>query len=236
MKELKQLLDEHHPLVTFDENELTMLAEIAERVEFKKGEILFQETDPGDSIYIMVSGSVDLYTSLKGDVEQILMTVRTGGFVGALALIDDGLRDINARAAEKTVVYMFDQQALSSLAEEQHGLGVKLLRLVAELLSKRLRIAISSLRQNLEWTLQVSGLASLDISQLIVDRVSIEIELINGKKLAGTIMKAEERSAGFELFLATDDGAVHFIPYHAIVSACLQTAAINTNLDEASSY
>jgi CRP-like cAMP-binding protein len=50
MPELKQLLAVNLSVVSFDEDELTMLDEIAERVEFQEGEILFRETDPGDSI------------------------------------------------------------------------------------------------------------------------------------------------------------------------------------------
>jgi CRP-like cAMP-binding protein len=236
MKELKKLLSEHLPLVSFDDDEIIMLAEIAEIVEFPDGDVLFQEADPGDSIYLVASGAVDLYTRLKGDVEQTLLTVRPSGFVGALALIDDGPRDVNARAAEACMVYKFDSHELSSLTTTHHGLGVKLMRLVSDLLSKRLRLMVASLRQNLEWTLQVSGLASLDISQLIIDRATIEIELVNGKQLSGTIIKAEDRPSGFELFLAANDGTVHFIPYHAIVSASLPSDAIKTNLDESSSY
>jgi hypothetical protein len=123
------------------------------------------------------------------------------------------------------------------LMATHQSLGVKVLRLLADLLSKRLRIAIANLRQNLEWTLQVSGLASLDITQLIVDRVSIVIELVNGKQLTGSIMKAEEHpDGGFELFVATNDGTVHFIPYHAIVSASLPGDAIKTDSDKITSY
>ena len=68
------------------------------------------------------------------------------------------------------------------------GLGLKLLRLIADISSTRTRIVLNSLRQNLEWTMQVSGLASLDISQLIVDQVKIKIEMMNGKNITGTIM------------------------------------------------
>jgi len=50
MSELKQLLAVNLSVVSFDEDELTMLDEIAELVEFQEGGILFRETDPGDSI------------------------------------------------------------------------------------------------------------------------------------------------------------------------------------------
>jgi CRP-like cAMP-binding protein len=236
MPELKQLLAANISVVSFDEDEITMLDEIAELVEFQEVEILFRETDPGDSIYLVATGAVDLYTCLKGGIEQTLMTVRQSGFVGALALIDDGTRDINARVTESSSIYRFDGQVLISLSATHHGLGIKLLRFVSDLLSKRMRLIVASLKQNLEWTLQVSGLATLDINQLIIDQATVKIELVNGKHLSGTIIKAEDHQSGFELFLATNDKTVHFIPYHAIVSASLPSDAIKTNLDESSSY
>lgn len=235
MKELKELINEQQTVVSFDDGEIVMLAEIAELVELTQEQILFSEGDPGDCVYLVISGAVDLYTCLKKNLDQTIMTVRSGGFVGALAIIEDEARDISARAAEETKAYRFDRYKLHSLITEEHDLGVKILRLLADILSKRLHIAINSLKQNLEWTMQVSGLASLNVSQLIVDRVNIAIELVNGKHLTGIIMKAEEHPSGFELFLKTSDGNVHFIPYHAIVSASLPVDAIKTDPNESSS-
>lgn len=235
MKELKELINEHQAVVTFDDGDIEILTDIAEVVELAQGQILFRERDPGDCVYLVISGTVDMFTCLNEDIEQTIMTVRSGGFVGALVMIEDETREISARVGEETKAYKFDRLKLHSLIIEEHVLGVKLLRLLADILSKRLRIALNSLRQNLEWTMQISGLASLDISQLIVDRVDIVVELVNGKQLCGIIMKAEDRPSGFELFLKTNDGNVHFIPYHAIVSTSLSVEAIKTDSNQSSS-
>ncbi len=235
MKELKALINEQQTIVTFDGDEIEILATIAEPVDLAKGQLLFREQDAGDSVYLVISGAIDLFTNLNENLEQTIMTVRTGGFVGALAMIEDEIRDINARAAEETKAYRFNRDKLHSLITDEHGLGVKLLRLLNDILSKRLRIVINSLRQNLDWTLQVSGLAVLDIGQLIVDRVNIVVDLVNGKQLCGIIMKAEKHPSGFELFLKTNEGNVHFIPYHAIVSASLPVDAIKTDPNESTS-
>ena len=77
--------------------------------------------------------------------------------------------------------------------------------------------------------MQVSGLAALDISQLIVDQVKIKIEMMNGKNITGTIMKAEVHPQGYELFIKTNDGALHFIPYHAIASASFPLGDIDND-------
>lgn len=234
MNELKELLGEHHAVVTFDDEEIEILAETAEQVEIEPGDILFREQDPADSVYLVIFGAVNLYSCFNENIDQTIMTVRTGGFVGILAIIDDQVRDINARAVEKTKAYKFDREKLHTLIAEENNFGVKFLRLLNDLLGKRLHIAISSLRQNLEWTMQVSGLASLDISQLIVDRVNIVIELVNGKQLEGIIMKAENHPAGFELFVKTSEGNIHFIPYHSIVSASVPLESIKTTINDSS--
>ena len=218
MSDLKELFAMHSSVV-IDDGEVEVLSEISVLEQYEEGDVLFEADDPGDSVFMVRSGAVDLYTIVNSDIEQTLLSVREGGFVGIMALIHDGARDINARVSEKAELYKFDKNSLSSIITDGGNLGLKLLRLIADITSARTRIVLNSLRQNLEWTMQVSGLAALDMSQLIVDQVKIKIEMLNGKNITGTIMKAEEHPHGYELFVKTADGTLHFIPYHAIVSA-----------------
>jgi CRP-like cAMP-binding protein len=224
MPDLKELFAAHVSFV-FEDNEIETLSDIAEHVHYKKGELLFEADDPGDSVFMVGSGAVDLFTVINNDLEQTLLSVREGGFIGIVALIDDAARGINARVSERAELYKFDKERLSLIISDGGELGVKLLKIIADVTSTRTRIAVNSLRQNLEWTMQVSGLASLDISQLIVDQVNIKIDLVNGKDITGTIMKAEAHPQGYELFVKTSDGTLHFIPYHAIVSASFPLGA-----------
>jgi CRP-like cAMP-binding protein len=231
VKTLKELLDEHHTIASFDNGDIDILSGISKIVELEQGELLFQDQDSGDSVYLVISGSIDMFTRFNENLDQTIMTVRAGGFVGAMAMMDDEVRGINARAAEQTEVYKFDCGKLQLIIAANNSLSSKLLRLFNAILSQRLRIAMNSLRQNVEWTMQVSGLASLDISQLIVDQVNIVIHLVNGHQLAGVIVKAEEHPSGFELFVKTSDNNLHFIPYHAIVSASLPLDVMKSNPD-----
>ena len=218
MTDLRELFATHLS-VEFNDNEVDTLAEIAQRGQYEEGHLLFKEEDPGDSIFLVGSGAVDLYTIVEGTLEQTLLSVREGGFIGILALLEDASRDINARVSESAELYRFEKDKLTQLISDGGPIGLKILRMAAEIAANRTRIVLASLRQNLEWTMQVSGLAALDLSQLIVDQVDIRIEMMNGKHLTGTIMKAEERPHGFEIFVKTGDGIVHFIPYHSIASA-----------------
>lgn len=231
MKTLKELLDEHHTIVSFDNGDIEILSGISETVNLEQGDILFQDHDLGDALYLVISGSIEMFTRFSENLDQTIMAVRAGGFVGAMALMDDAIRDINARAAEQTEVYKFDCGKLQSIITANDNLSSKLLRLFNAILSQRLRIVMNSLRQNLEWTIQVSGLASLDLSQLIINQVNIVIHLVNGHQLEGVIVKAEEQPSGVELFVKTSDNNLHFIPYHAIVSASLPLDVLKPNPD-----
>lgn len=228
MADIKELFSAHSAIV-LEDIEIETLSDIAELGHYEKGEVLFEADDPGDSVYLVASGAVDLFTIVNGDIEQILLSVREGGFVGIMSLIHDGTREINARISESTDLYKFGKGSLLKIISDGGELGLKLLRLVADITSARTRVVLNSLRQNLEWTMQVSGLAALDISQLIVDQIKIKIEMTNGKSITGTIMKAEEHPQGYELFVKTGDGTIHFIPYHAIVSASFPLGDIVTD-------
>ena len=57
------------------------------------------------------------------------------------------------------------------------------------------------------------------------------METVTGKRIDGILLKTEERSSGFELFLSTENGQIHYIPYHAIADITLPKAAIPTSIE-----
>ncbi|HBH31881.1 MAG: Crp/Fnr family transcriptional regulator [Desulfofustis sp. PB-SRB1] len=232
MAGLEALLRTHYPDLAVGEDEITILAETAVRCEYEQGYLLFDLHSPRDTIYLLKSGSIDLFARLEDQLEQTLLTVRPGGFIGLTHLVGETVDDVAARVAESCVLYAFEHQKINDLIEKHQGLGNKLLRCFMATIAQRRRLLTDTLRQNIMWTMQVSGLAGLDISRLIIDRAEIEIELVNGKQLKGVIMKAETHDSGFELFVAVPDGRIYFIPYHAIVSAALPKGATPSTMDD----
>lgn len=231
MEEIQQLLTAHPIFSPLAPRQIEVIANTAQEVRFNTGDIVFRQGDPGDAMLLVASGQIDLYTYLSGDIERALHTVRAGHLVGALAMVDPGERPAYARAAEPTQVYRFDRSDLVTLFDQQPELGLRVMRFVADNIAQGLRAAMEQLHQNLEWTLEVAGVAALDIRQLIVDQAEVVVELINGKRLTGVIVKAEAHKENFELFLKTDAGKVHFIPYHAIVDVSLPLDNITSAQD-----
>ena len=85
-----------------DRTALERLASGLRTRRFRRGEVLFHQGDPGDSLFIVTAGAVKiLLPSEEGD-EAILATVRPGAFFGELALLDGAPRSATAVALEPT--------------------------------------------------------------------------------------------------------------------------------------
>src|SRR2546429_2643317 len=79
-------------------HELEHLAEEVDQVQFKAGEVIFNEHDRGDALYVVDEGSVRIWV-MDEDVKPVtLAELKPGEFFGELAVLDRGERSTNASA------------------------------------------------------------------------------------------------------------------------------------------
>jgi CRP/FNR family transcriptional regulator, cyclic AMP receptor protein len=103
------------PLFQFlDDNERSELAAQLDIVSFKEGQVVFNYGDPGDAIYIISSGQVEIF--IKNDTgERIVLEVATrGDFFGELSLMDEGARSASVVAAKDTEALRLDRGDLET--------------------------------------------------------------------------------------------------------------------------
>ena len=98
------------PLFQFlDDHERTELAAQLDVVGFETGQTIFNYGDPGDSIYVISSGEVEVF--FKNDTgERIVLEVATrGDFFGELSMLDEGTRSASVVATQETQALRLDR-------------------------------------------------------------------------------------------------------------------------------
>ena len=98
---------------------------------FAAGEKVFLEDDIGANLYVVTSGRVDVIT-----YGTVLENVRSGGIIGEMALIDDGLRSAAAIATEPTDVLAIDKPTFLALIREEPEFALHVMRLLTNRLRK----------------------------------------------------------------------------------------------------
>src|ERR1700752_1192173 len=82
---------------------------------FRRGETVFHLGDPGDALFIVMSGSIKITLPADTGDEAILATLRPGDFFGELALLDGAPRSATAIAIEATETYILARDRFREL-------------------------------------------------------------------------------------------------------------------------
>ena len=115
-----------------DERTLDLLTAALRSRRFRRDEVIFHTDDPGDSLFVVVSGSVKITLSADDGTEPaILTTIGPGGFFGELALLDGAPRSATAVALEASETLVLRRDAFGRLVDSEPGLRRALLATLA---------------------------------------------------------------------------------------------------------
>ena len=139
-----------------DGDERAALAAKVERVSAPAGKTLFSYGDPGDSLYIVREGEVEIF--FKNDTGDKIVLERSGpgDFFGELSLIDAGPRTATALVTKDLQAVMVDRADIEALLKQHPAAAMDLLTATG----RRLREANRMLRHT----------ASRDINEEVEDR------------------------------------------------------------------
>ncbi|MDY0000893.1 MAG: Npt1/Npt2 family nucleotide transporter [Polyangia bacterium] len=112
--------------------ELRFIAGIAEETPVAAGQVLFQQGDPGDAMYLVLDGTVSIRV---GGAEIVRLGKRE--CVGEMAVLDNLPRSADAVAVEQTELLKIDAQSFDELLQEKH----QIVKGIFKVLSSRLRVS-----------------------------------------------------------------------------------------------
>jgi CRP/FNR family cyclic AMP-dependent transcriptional regulator len=103
------------------------LAEAVDLRRLRAGETLFQAGMPGESLYIVRSGEIELFVKDNAGQKIVLTIARPGEIFGELALLDRGPRTATAIALGDTELLELDREDLLLLFQKTPAAALRLL-------------------------------------------------------------------------------------------------------------
>jgi SulP family sulfate permease len=111
---------------------------------FKTSEVIFQEGDPGDGIYFILSGYVSVWAKMGKDIRATrLATFVQGVFFGEMSILDDKARSATVQAETDTKLLFMSKEDFQQITRDQPLLAAYILHAMARELSYRLRMSNS---------------------------------------------------------------------------------------------
>jgi uncharacterized membrane protein len=118
------------------EEDRVALAALVDRRELPLGEFLFRAGDPGESLFVVRSGEVELFIKDTAGQKIVLTVARRGDTFGELALLDSGARTATAVALEEAVLLELDREDLLVLFQRTPPAALRLLAAMGHMTRK----------------------------------------------------------------------------------------------------
>lgn len=123
------------------EEDIALFAELAETQRLQVGDILFHASDQTDALYVIESGSVQLFDSVQG-TEQSLTVFSRFEFIGEMILVAPAHeQSFTARAYSQVNLLRFERSALIALLERRGDLALKLSSVISHIIIRRMEHA-----------------------------------------------------------------------------------------------
>src|SRR5260370_34721757 len=98
-----------------DDEERNFLAGELDVVHFREGEMVFTYGDPGDAMFVIRTGEVEVFFKDDTGGRILLETAREGDFFGELSLLDSGPRTASVIATRDLEALKADRNDLDHL-------------------------------------------------------------------------------------------------------------------------
>ena len=122
---------------TLSAAELDIIAAIIETREVAPGKELFREGEPGDGLYLLVAGDINVIKHGK-DGEHLLAKLGPGAVLGEMSLITSDARSATGRALAQSTVLRLPAREFRALLDSGSTAALKIAAAIAEVLARRL--------------------------------------------------------------------------------------------------
>jgi len=139
VKSKREILSESPLFDNLLTTELTMLADLFSIRDFEGEQIIFEEGEVGDSMYVIAEGAVEILRKNPSGDFQSIAELQAPQFFGEMALIDKEYRSATVRVKEKSQLLQLSNENLHIFAKNYRNGFTWVVVNIARVLSARLR-------------------------------------------------------------------------------------------------
>jgi len=150
-----------------NEDDRVALANVIDELKVPEGHTLFQAGDPGDSLFIMQSGQIELFIKDTAGQKIVLTTAQPGDMFGELAMLDTGPRTATALALSESEVLVLDRSDLVLLFRRKPEAALHMLAALSGLTRKADELLRTRVSRNVNEEMEVHSTALLRIADWI---------------------------------------------------------------------
>ncbi len=186
------------------------------------GEELFHENDPGDSLWIVQAGRVDVFKTIRGDVERSLASLGAGDVIGEMSFLDGARRSAGARTSEASEFLVLSRGGFAKVEKDRPAVAAAFYRNMSTIIAARLRATNELYREAVAFGLEATGAGALNLKNVAEELKRVTLHLAGGVSIEGRILQMDHHPAGYTLVVKDNGGKLTIVPYHAIQRIELQ--------------
>jgi CRP-like cAMP-binding protein len=118
---------------------LDLLCGLAQIREFDTGAVVFEEGSPGNELFVIARGSVEVVRNRGTGLERVLAHLKAGDFFGEMSVIECQPRSASIRVAEPSELHALKSSALYRLFEKWPDQYAILILNIARDMARRIR-------------------------------------------------------------------------------------------------
>jgi CRP-like cAMP-binding protein len=149
LEESKRALRRSHLFRDLHDSHLDLVLMTCEELNYQSGEAIFHQDDPGDALYVIARGSVEILLETDESEEMVeLAVLEVSDTFGETILIEEGQRSATARCRTEVSLIRLPRGRLTQLVEDYPEIGFYIMRRMAADLMEKLRAANLNIRRS----------------------------------------------------------------------------------------
>ena len=126
-------------------DELKYVQGVCEKVEFPPGDFLIRQGRPGDALYVVIRGTVDVLSTSPDGRRTRLVELGPGAHIGEMSLMDDAPTSADVVARQGVLAFRLARERFQELIRGNQRIQIGFYSVMVSTLAKRLREANAKL-------------------------------------------------------------------------------------------